>query len=234
MESESLAPDLHSYSFGVPLGQNLRGSVALSTKGLRASVTYSIVAKIEPSKTAKIKPLQASKDFVLKVDKAGTNEVVATEATATAYDCCCWKIQMGMRISLEKDQFSQDEIIKAKVTIDNSKSEYSISRVRFKLNMVITVQAESGSKTKFVTLLDLNYPEISAHSKLINKPYFIDLKTCQAYYCSDIPEGGVPLSSLLRTKLPPTYRSPWMLIEYFVVLKPIYPKDVYFEPIFLG
>ena len=84
---------------------------------------------------------------------------------------------MGMKLSLEKEEFSQDEIIKAKVTIDNSKSDYKILRVRFYLNMVIAVKAEAGTKTKYLTLVDLNYPEMSAGSKLINKPYFIDLKT---------------------------------------------------------
>ena len=89
LESESLAPNLHSYSFSVPLGETLYGSLALRTEGLWASVTYSIVAKVEPTKAAKEKRLEASEDFMVKVDRRGTNEAVATEATATDYDCCC-------------------------------------------------------------------------------------------------------------------------------------------------
>ena len=52
-------------------------------------MTYSIVAKVEPTKAAKEKRLEASEDFMVKVDRRGTNEAVATEATATDYDCCC-------------------------------------------------------------------------------------------------------------------------------------------------
>lgn len=55
---------------------------------------------------------------------------------------------------------------------------------------------------------------------MINKDYFLDLKACNQEYASEVPSGLSVTQFFLRSKLPPSYRSRYLTIDYYLVLRP--------------